>query len=322
MAMTTERAQALADSAFPYVDATKQECITDEQAQFFRDNGLLVVRNFLQGAELRAMQEQTGVLIELAEEGLELPEFTHPDFFYQLHQLTGERTPFRVEYVIAKTEAGKSLLGHPFLLKSVEKLQGKNFIPTWDSMVFKRAGLGASIPWHRDAGTDFTQEETYPIFNVDFYLDSADLSNCLWGIPGSNKWAPAEAQQKINELNSKEGFGTDDTCVPILMNPGDVIFHNILALHGSPASQTHLRRVVYYEFRPAEIESQIGPHRPEYIPLKQKLLQRCLKHRADSAFGQGETPFTYNPDSEFTAPVLAEGEELPTYRYAHGDYWR
>ncbi|MGC4047746.1 MAG: hypothetical protein QM758_28465 [Armatimonas sp.] len=81
MAMTTEQAQALADSAFPYVDATKQECITDEQAQFFRDNGLLVVRNFLQGDELRAMQEQTGVLIELAEEGLELPEFTHPDFF-------------------------------------------------------------------------------------------------------------------------------------------------------------------------------------------------------------------------------------------------
>jgi phytanoyl-CoA hydroxylase len=322
MAMTTEWAQALADSAFPHIDATTQECITDEQAQFFRDNGLLVIRNFLQGDELRALQEQTGVLIHLAEEGLQVPEFAHPDFFYQPHQLTGERTPFRVEYILDKTDAGKTLMGHPFLLKSVEKLQGRNFVPTWDSMVFKRNGLGAAIPWHRDAGTDQTEEANYPIFNVDFYLDAADLSNCLWGILGSNKWPPAEAKAKITELNQGGAFGTDASCVPILMNPGDVIFHNILALHGSPAAQTHLRRVLYYEFRPAEIEISIGPHVPEYIPLKQKLLLRCLKHRAESPFGQGEVPFVYNPDARFAAPVLAENEELPTYRYAHGAYWR
>ena len=34
---------------FPHVDGTTQGCITDQQAQFFRDNGLLVIRNVLRG---------------------------------------------------------------------------------------------------------------------------------------------------------------------------------------------------------------------------------------------------------------------------------
>ena len=122
----------------------------------------------------------------------------------------------------------------------------------------------------------------------------------------------------------KAGKPVDDLIDQLLplMEPGDVIFHNILVLHGSPASQTHLRRVVYYEFRPAEIESAIGPHTPEYLPLKQKLLLRCLKHRAASPVSAGETPFVYRPTAPFATATLGEGEELPTYRYPHAVYWR
>ena len=168
------------DSPFPHVDARAQECLTDEQAQLFRDSGLLVVRNVLSPAELAAMRAATLPLVERAERGTD-----DPDYFYKAHEETGERTPFRVEYVIDKTDAGKALLGHPFVLRSVEKLQGRNFVPTWDAMVFKREGMGVAIPWHRDAGVAHTREEVAPIFNVDFYLDEADLTNCLWGIPGS-----------------------------------------------------------------------------------------------------------------------------------------
>ena len=40
-----------------------------------------------------------------------------------------------------------------------------------------------------------------PIFNVDFYLDRADMSNCLWGILGSNQWDQPRAERTIAELN-------------------------------------------------------------------------------------------------------------------------
>jgi phytanoyl-CoA hydroxylase len=304
-------------TAFPEIDARTQDSITEEQAQFFRDNGLLVIRNVLSPDELKAMQDATKPLIDEAERGI-----THPDFMYKNHEITGERTPFRVEYVIEKTEAGKALLGHPFILRSVEMLQGRNFIPTWDSMVFKREGAGVAIPWHRDGASTLAREDIAPIFNVDFYLDEADLTNCLWGILGSNRWTPEQANEVITRLNAGGEFHTEEGAVPIPMQPGDVIFHNVLALHGSPAAQSRLRRVVYYEFRPAEIETVAGPHTLEYLPLKQKLLLSCLRHRANSPYAAGEKPYTYQPTAPFDGVTLADGEELPTYRYSHGDYWR
>jgi hypothetical protein len=155
---------------------------------------------------------------------------------------------------------------------------------------------------------------------VDFYLDEANLTNCLWGLPGSNLWDEPTAQEKIRALNAN-GF-SNEGAVPITMNPGDVIFHNILVLHGSPPCQSKLRRVVYYEFRPAEIERTTGPHIPEYIPLKQKVLLACLRHRAETPYARGEKPFNYNPSSEFAPPTLAPNEKLKTYRYPHGEFWR
>ena len=304
------------DSTFPHVDARAQECITEEQARLFRENGLLVVRNVLSPAELEAMRRETLPLVERAEEGTD-----DPDFFYKPHEATGERTPYRVEYVIDKTDAGKALLGHPFVLRSVEKLQGPNFVPTWDAMVFKREGMGVAIPWHRDAGVAHSREDVAPIFNVDFYLDEADLTNCLWGIPGSHRWPPEKAQAMIDRLNAGGAFHTEEGALPLPMQPGDVLLHNILVLHGSPAARSHLRRVVYYEFRPAEIESEIGPHTPEYLPLKQRVLLACLEHRARTPYAAGETPFEYQPNAPHLPPPTRD-DAPQTYRYPHGEFWR
>jgi ectoine hydroxylase-related dioxygenase (phytanoyl-CoA dioxygenase family) len=298
-------------TTFPDVDARRQECLTDEQTQFFRDQGLLIIRNVLRGAELKALQDETLPLVDRAAR-----ERVHdPDFAYKKHEVTGTEVPFRIEYIVDKTTAGKALLGHPFILRSVEKLQGRDFIPTWDSMVFKQASAGAAIPWHRDEDADRVKQGA-PIFNVDFYLDGSDLTNCLWGILGSNQWPSERAQAEIARLN-RDGFHSDGA-VPIPMQPGDVIFHNVLTLHGSPPAQSKLRRVIYFEFRPAEVEKEFGPHTPEYIPLKQRMLLACLRHRAATPEACGEKPFVYHPSAAFPP---ATGP-LETYRYNHRDYWR
>jgi phytanoyl-CoA hydroxylase len=214
----------------------------------------------------------------------------------------------------------RALLGHPFILKSVEKIQGRNFIPTWDSVVFKNAGAGAAIKWHRDDDSPATHQSDVPIFNVDFYLDAADLTNCVWGILGSNRWTSGEAQRKVAELNEGEGFKTDESCVPLPMNPGDMLFHNIHALHGSPAAQSALRRVIYYEFRPIEVELAHGPHNAQYVPLKQRVLIQCLKDRSSAGYALNQTPFEYRPDAKYAPPAAAG--PLETYRYPHERYWR
>ncbi|MCD9021363.1 phytanoyl-CoA dioxygenase family protein [Cohnella silvisoli] len=295
------------------VDARKQSCISEEQAQFFLDNGFLVIRNALGEEELQLIREEMMVLLEKGAAGVE----GDADFMYGKGGKTGAKVLKRIEYVIDKSDAMKRLLGHPFILRSVEKLQGSALIPTWDSMVVKMPDEGIIVPWHRD-GTRPEPEGSYdprPIFNVDFYLDEADLSNCLWVIPGSNLWSTERAKERY----SREGFDTSDA-IPVPMNPGDVIFHDIMVLHGSPAGDGNaLRRTVYYEFRPADLEAKYGPHNEAYIRLKQQLLLACIERRKSASYGTEETQFEYRPDGAFAINDIQQPE---TYRYAHEDFAR
>lgn len=293
----------------PDADAFLQSEITNEQAQFFLDNGFLIIRNVVVGEELRLLQEQTMRAVEIGMAGSD-----DEDYKYRVRK-NGDRKYWRTEYIIDKQEANKALLAHPFILRSVAKIQGVNFIPTWDSLVVKIPNQAASVPWHRDAAVPEGCTDSRPIFNVDFYLDEADLKSCLWVIPGSNHWATEVAQERC----ARPGFEVSDA-VPVPMNPGDVIFHNIQLLHGSPEGDGNaLRRTVYYEFRPGEIEAEFGPHTLEYLALKQHMLVDCIEKRGEADYTSGETPYVYQPQGAF---AISAKQTPKTYRYAHEDYWR
>jgi phytanoyl-CoA hydroxylase len=301
---------SLSNLHFAEVDAGVQEVITDEQAQFFIDNGFLIIRNVIQGDELRLLQDQNFDLVEKGIAGV----VNDPDFLYRIRN-DGERVYWRTEFVIDKQDANKVLLGHPFILRTVEKLQGNNFIATWDSLVVKVPNNAASVPWHRDAAVPFGCTDPRPIFNVDFYLDSADEKSCLWVIPGSNHWDAEASQLRC----SQQGFDFEGA-VPVPMNPGDVILHNIQLLHGSPEGDGNaLRRTIYYEFRPGEVEFEFGPHTLEYLTLKQQVLLACIERRKQAPYAQGEKPYEYRPSG---ALAVSEPKRPETYRVPHEKYWR
>ncbi|MFD0674398.1 phytanoyl-CoA dioxygenase family protein [Cohnella sp. GCM10027633] len=297
-----------------YADARTQSCITEEQARFFLDNGFLVIKGVLQGEELQTIQAEMAEQVAKGTAGIQ----DDPDYLYGKGGKTGRNVLRRIEYVIDKSDPMKALLGHPFILRSVEKLQGRNFIPTWDSMVLKMPDEGIIVPWHRDAEVPAGCTDPRPIFNVDFYLDPADLATCLWVIPGSNMWSVEVCKTRVDQ-DGPDRFSTEDA-IPVPMEAGDAIFHDITVLHGSPAGDGNpLRRTVYYEFRPGEIESNYGPHTREYIGLKQQMLLECLDRRAAASYAQDEEPFVYQPDGE-----LAIGGRVKsnTFRYPHLEYWR
>lgn len=287
--------------------------ITDAQHRFFLENGYLILRSVVRDEELRRLEASMRTLVEL---GLR-EERQDPDYLYRPGHRTGTKRLFRIEYVIDKSAEAKALLGQPFILRSVEKVVGKDLIPTWDSMVLKLPDEGIEIPWHRDAGTEHVGE--VPIFNVDFYLDEADEDTCVWAYPGSHLWS----QEQANEVIQRPEF-SHEGATPLIMRPGDVLFHNILLLHGSPPSNSpKLRRVLYYEFRTADVEYRMGPHTPEYIPLKQRVLLKCIEHRKEADWTpRDEEPFAYDPPAPFRVDPPTPGVPLGTYRYPHGDYWR
>eukprot|EP01111_Echinosteliopsis_oligospora_P011723 TRINITY_DN3928_c0_g3_i1.p1 TRINITY_DN3928_c0_g3~~TRINITY_DN3928_c0_g3_i1.p1 ORF type:complete len:301 (+),score=80.48 TRINITY_DN3928_c0_g3_i1:15-917(+) len=289
-----------------YVDATKQDCVNDEQIKFFEEKGYLVVKNLISESELTVLREETQDIIQQRNIGVDFwyNDDIPQDWYNNYKDINNNSSPsppssspsstslatpnkgvpFRVEYVIDKMPSCRRLSAIPFLLRSIEKMQGPNFIPTWDSMVFKMAGEGVPVKWHRDASASsigggykmYTTENKGnpahfpPPIDVGIYLDAANtkLGNCIYAIPGSQKWDDQLAAVMITHLVS-QGFKTGGA-MPIEVEPGDMIMHNILVLHGSPACSSPLRRTVYYEFRAAEAEQVYGPHTKEYTPLKQK----------------------------------------------------
>jgi ectoine hydroxylase-related dioxygenase (phytanoyl-CoA dioxygenase family) len=299
-------------SGVPSVDAARDAGLDSRACAAFREAGVLVLRGLLGREELDALRAQTLGLVERACAS----RVDDADFQYKRHP-DGSEVPFRIEYVVDKLPACRALLGHPVVLRAVEALQGPDFIPTWDSMVFKREGGGAAIEWHRDAGADQC-DGVRPIFNVDVYLDASDAENGLFALPGSQRWSDAEAARACAERNAGDSFRRDGA-VALPMQPGDALLHDILLVHGSPAARSGLRRVLYYEFRPADVELAIGPHTPSYVPLKQRVLRACLRERAAVPYARGEEPFAHRP----TAAFAAAPEAGPVaYRVPHHEHWR
>jgi len=96
----------------------------------------------------------------------------------------------------------------------------------------------------------------------------------LYVIPGSHVWNDQLAGQMLDFM-SKDGFRKLGA-IPVPVNAGDVLMHNILLLHGSPACNSPLRRTVYYEYRSIQQELAMGPHIKEYMPLKQRTKETGL----------------------------------------------
>ncbi len=305
------------------VDASRQDQITEAQAQAYHRAGLLILRNVVRGDELAALQRETLPMVENALKVCagkdEAPPWDVHGILAMKHGETGKLTPFRQEYVVQKSAACRLLLAHPFILKSVQRLQGSDFTATWDSMVFKSPGHGAIIPWHRDGNPpDF---QPTPVFNVDFYLDVADQTNCVWGLPGTNHWTPDQAADECRRRNTVPGGFDAAGAIPIPMNPGDVLLHDVKTLHGSPWAQSKLRRVLYYEFRAADVILQNKLRTTAYVKRKQMMLKSLIAQRAASPVGRGETPCAYAPQAgEWNQWTLPAGWEPATYQYTHEEY--
>ena len=285
---------------------------TDAEVQSFRDNGWLVLSGCLGERELAAMRADMDRIAGEADPGA-------PDYSYGAGHLDGARVQRRVEYVIDKSQAARAMMGHPCVLAAVQQLAGPDLFPTQDAMVLKMPGQGIAVPWHRDrASTDDYPAEP-PVLIADFYLDDADLDTCIWVVPGSHRWSDAHTSEVIAERN-KDGFSTRGA-EPIPLRAGDVLFHNVRLLHGSPPNvSAKLRRVVYYTFHTVHVEWQHGPHNHEYIAAKQKVLRACIRERRTMPYAAAEAGFDYRPPPAHDKGPLADGETPATFRYPAGEY--
>jgi ectoine hydroxylase-related dioxygenase (phytanoyl-CoA dioxygenase family) len=259
------------NQALPLADSAAYH-LTAEQIRFFDDNGYLILRQWIIGDLLARLQAAGQAWI--AQGHAVSPDAPDAED-YQFAQRPHGRVMFRVNYLHSKQQpASLELLGSPQVLGVAESLCGPNFVPTYESMVFKQEGDGEKIPWHQDA----VHPRRHRIFNFDLYLDPSRIGGgALRVIPGS--------QGEVHDVcRLRDAYGWDPPQVlQVEMEPGDVLLHDVMIVHGSePTAGAALRRTIYYEFRAAEEILEDGPWAAGWIDRRLRLLPVALRRYAEA----------------------------------------
>jgi hypothetical protein len=305
-------AAAAATTEVPVVDLA-QRPLSHADVAAYRRSGVLVVRHLLDETELAELDAAARRLIECA--------WAQPDALDFVASPFGRHTqpvPYKVDYLLDKAPEFRRLAANPRLLELAEAIAGPSFVPTWETLVFKDRVGGPRLPWHRDCAVydnSVALAGGGRIVDVGIYLDASSPENGLRCLPGSCYWAPDVARAAIELLNAR---WDDSPGVPVCVQPGDIVLHNVLTLHAAPETEGDERRVVYYEYRPAEVEVEAGPHDAAFVAAKQRALLDCLAERTAWPPAATEEPFAYRPADE-----LALSPQVPVgkFRIAHSEHW-
>jgi len=285
--------------------------LTEEQIQFFDEHGYLILRRWITGELLERLQAagQAWITQGMSDDNLALDRSNGIWEDYVFAKRPSGRVMYRVNYLHNKGQsASLELLGCPQVLAVAESLCGPNFVPTYESMVFKQENDGEKIIWHQDA----IHPRNHRIFNFDVYLDpSHSGAGALRVIPGTH-------HQKQDFCNISDTYGWDvPDSIEVEMEPGDVLLHDVMVAHGSP--ETHgaaLRRTLYYEFRAAEEIVLDGPWDRSWIDRRMRLVPVALR-RYREAFPHADQ-FQWNISDEFRPQVTGdEAEELKVAHLVH-----
>jgi len=105
--------------------------------------------------------------------------------------------------------------------------------------------------------------------------------------------------------------------ITVEMEPGDVLLHDVMVVHGSEEVEGKaLRRTIYYEFRAAEEILADGPWDREWIDRRLRLVPLALR-RYKQAFPEREQ-FQWRISSEFCPQVTSDEQyELKVAHVVH-----
>jgi Phytanoyl-CoA dioxygenase (PhyH) len=280
--------------------------LSAEQVADFDRDGFLILRNRIPQDLLRDLQAAASRWIE---HGERISDDNDERDDYKFAERETGRVMFRVDYLHSKGEAASlRLLGSPEVLGIAESLAGPDFVPTYESLVFKNEGDGAPIPWHQDA----VHPRRHRIFNVDVYLDDSRAGQ------GALRVVPS-SQHRVNDVCLvRDEYGwTPPGTIQVELDAGDVLVHDVMLVHGSEAVRHNpLRRTLYYEFRSAAQILTEGPWDRDWVEARMRLVPLGLGEHARSRPDADQ--FVWSASQDLRPSTAAdEFAELRTVHLVH-----
>lgn len=254
--------------------------LTREQIEAFEENGYLHLPQTLAPEEVTGLRASVDRLIASIPQ---LPPEWQEDFKYGA--LVGDQIGegdvlCRMEYSLQKDRQYLILLGNPKLLVIAATLHRAPIVLTWEDMIIKMPGSGLEIPFHQDI---LYQSIGSRVFSIGIYLDDS-FSDPLRVLPGSHRLGPLDQDEvgRIARARSSE-------LVEVPARAGDVIIHNVLAIHGSAKNRGRRpRRVIYFEFRTIPQVLTDSPWDETWLAMRLRFIPAAIRMRRASGMADND----------------------------------
>jgi phytanoyl-CoA hydroxylase len=225
------------------------DSITDEQIQFFRDQGYLVVHNVFSDKEIEDAQLGIDNLIEG-----ENPEYKglQIEGTWRGKELTREERHAAVRKLAAFVDHDtrlKHLSEHPQIISLLTTLMGEAPL-LFQDMALLKPPQGREKPWHQDCAY-FNMPLGTMITGVWIALDEATPDNgCLHIIPGSHREGPKHHFKRRDwQICDTDVEVKRDVTVPL--KPGGCLIWHGMTHHGSPTNLSGTRRrALQFHYKP------------------------------------------------------------------------
>ena len=209
--------------------------VTQEQIDFYRANGFIVLHDFLTPEELETWREAVDGAVRRRGERRQLH---HKDNKYK-----GTYYDYifvqRVNLWMDSPEVRRLILD-PRLGKLATELAGVDGMRIWHDQALIKQPWANPTGWHLDNPKwSYSSRDTLSIWVA---LDDATLQNgCLYFLPGSHKTADYDDVQigeNIGDIFRVYPQWQETMSAPAEMKAGSCSFHNGLIAHGAGANMT------------------------------------------------------------------------------------
>lgn len=221
--------------------------LSQQEVQFFQEQGYLVVENVFTAAEVATFQQACA---EIARQAQGLTESTD-----RLKMKVFEDSTKLVQQVGDPHEMSGvwlDLVKDERLLDQVEALLGPNLMVYYSQLMMKAPRQGFTAPWHQDFA--FFPHNQADILACTVVIDEATLENgCIRVIPGSHKLGLINHYDKTGVFTGivQDLSGFDESSeVALPAKAGSVLFWHSLTLHASHPNRTEKpRRALVIEYK-------------------------------------------------------------------------
>jgi len=218
----------------PTKDAFERFRLSDEQVQFFEENGYLAGVKLLSDEQVETLRTELTDLFRANHDGREL--------WYEYHSNESVNPDTVLFHALGawRIKPGfHDILWNPAFTIPASQLLG-GAVRFWHDQLFcKPANHGGVVAWHQDYSY---WTRTTPVSHLTCWigLDDATRDNgCLQYIPGSHRWTLlpitglAGNMEAIREVLNDQQWDAMHHPVAVELKQGECAFHHPLLVHGS-----------------------------------------------------------------------------------------